>query len=109
MPAEVKDRFKALKCLTDQLHDLDEEEDRAYRAIERKYEKLYQTVYAKRSALLKGDAMPEQPALDKFDQMKNALMDDDYAALEVPICDVKDIQNTIKGVSAFWLKAMLAH
>jgi hypothetical protein len=41
MPEEVKDRFKALKVLTDKLHDLDEEEDIAYRAIERKYEVLY--------------------------------------------------------------------
>ena len=31
MPAEVKDRFKAIKVLTDQLHQLDEEEDIAYR------------------------------------------------------------------------------
>ena len=55
MPEEVKDRFKALKVLTDRLHELDEEEDRAYRQIERKYELLYQQVYAKRSALVKGE------------------------------------------------------
>ena len=36
MPEEVKDRFKALKVLTDRLHELDEEEDRAHRQIERK-------------------------------------------------------------------------
>ncbi len=55
MPDPVRDRFKALKVLTDQLHELDEEEDRAYREIERKYELLYGKVYAKRAALLKGD------------------------------------------------------
>ena len=109
MPDEVKDRFKALKVLTDRLHALDEEEDIAYRAIERKYELLYQQVYAKRAALLKGDAMPEQATLNKFEEMKTNLMDADYETLEAPICDVKDIQNTLKGVSAFWLKAMLAH
>ena len=32
-----------------------------------------------------------------------------YEGLEVPICDVKDIQNTLKGVSSFWLRAMLGH
>jgi hypothetical protein len=53
--------------------------------------------------------MPEQVTLDKFEEMKAKLMDDDYETLEVPICDVKDIQNTLKGVSAFWLKSMLAH
>ena len=36
-------------------------------------------------------------------------MDEKYANLEVPICDVKDIQNTPKGVSGFWLRAMLGN
>lgn len=58
MPEEVKDRFKALKVLTDQLHTLDEEEDMAYRAIERKYELLYAKVYEKRAAILTGAEMP---------------------------------------------------
>lgn len=35
--------------------------------------------------------------------------DSEYADLEVPMCDVKDIQNTTKGVSGFFLRAMLAH
>lgn len=109
MPEEVKERFKALKVLTDQLHKLDEEEDIAYRAIERKYELLYQNVYAKRAALIKGDSQPEPATLEKFEEMKSNLMDESYEGLEVPICDVKDIQNTVKGVSSFWLKAMLAH
>merc|ERR1719469_167957 len=59
MPEEVKDRFKALKVLTDSLHDLDQDEDIMYRAIERKYELLYAKVYEKRAALLKGDSMPD--------------------------------------------------
>jgi len=109
MPEEVRDRFKALKVLTDRLHDLDEEEDKAYRAIERKYELLYQKVYAKRAALVKGDVQPEDSVCAKFEEMKGKLVDEGYEALEVPICDVKDIQNTTKGVSSFWLRAMLAH
>ena len=60
MPEEVRDRFKALKVLTDRMQELDEEEDRAYRAIERKYELLYQGVYEKRSALLRGEAQPDE-------------------------------------------------
>jgi len=54
MPDGVKDRFKALKVLTDQLHALDEEEEMAYRVIERKYEHLYAKVYAKRASLISG-------------------------------------------------------
>lgn len=41
MPAEVKDRFKALKVINDMINDLDEEEMRESRALELKYEKLY--------------------------------------------------------------------
>ena len=109
MPEEVRDRFKALKVLTDKLHELDEEEDRAYRAIERKYELLYQKVYEKRAAILKGSAMPDPETIEKFEEAKSKLVDEEYEKLEVPICDVKDIQNTQKGVSGFWVRAMEAH
>lgn len=53
--------------------------------------------------------MPEEATLAKFEEMKTGLKDDGYESLEVPMCDVKDIQNTVKGVSGFWLRAMLAH
>ena len=109
MPEGVKDRFKALKVLTDKLHELDEEEDQAYRALERKYELLYQKVYEKRAALVMGEQEPQQAQQDKFEEMKTSLTDEAFETLEVPICDVKDIQNTVKGVSGFWLRAMLAH
>ena len=92
MPDEVKDRFKALKVLTDSLHDLDQEEDVAYRAIERKYELQYAAVYQKRAGLLKGDVQPDPEVVAKFEEMKAKMTSDsEYADLEVPICDVKDI------------------
>ena len=49
MPEEVKDRFKALKVLYDQVNDLDEEEEKEYRLLEIKYEKMYAEIYAKRA------------------------------------------------------------
>lgn len=55
MPDEVKDRFKAIKVLYDQVNDLNDEEEREHRLLEIKYEKLYQEVYKKRAALLIGD------------------------------------------------------
>jgi len=42
MPEGVRDRFKALKVLYDQCGDFDEEEEKEYRAMELKYEKLYE-------------------------------------------------------------------
>lgn len=41
MPAEVKDRFKALKVLYDQVNVVEQEEEKEYRLLELKYEKLY--------------------------------------------------------------------
>ena len=41
MPAEVRDRFKALKVLYDQANQIDHEEEKEYRLLELKYEKLY--------------------------------------------------------------------
>jgi hypothetical protein len=37
------------------------------------------------------------------------MKDEDYNKLEVAPCDVKAIQNTPKGVSDFWVKAILNH
>ena len=37
------------------------------------------------------------------------MKDDKYDGVEVEICDVKDIQNSAKGVSGFWFRAMLAN
>lgn len=45
MPEEVKDRFKALKVLHDQQMEIDEQEEKLYRELELKYDKLYQEVY----------------------------------------------------------------
>jgi len=41
MPDEVKDRFKAIKVLYDEINDLNEDEEREHRLLELKYEKLY--------------------------------------------------------------------
>lgn len=109
MPEEVRDRFKALKVLYDQVNDLDEEEEKEYRQLELKYEKMYAEIYAKRALLVKGLEEPSQNLIDQFEEVKNGLADQKYNELEVPICDVKDIQNTEKGVSGFWQRAMLGH
>ena len=91
MPVGVRDRFKAMKVLFDQLHALDEEEDMAYREIERKYEHLYEKVYTKRALLIAGELEPDETIMTKFNEMKEALVDESYEKLEVPICDVKDL------------------
>ena len=100
MPEEVRDRFKALKVLYDQVNELDEEEEKEYRQLELKYEKMYAEIYAKRALLVKGLEEPSQNLIDQFEEVKKGLADQKYSELEVPICDVKDIQNTEKECQA---------
>jgi nucleosome assembly protein 1-like 1 len=108
MPEEVKDRFKAMKVLNDMVNDVCEEEQREHRALELKYEKLYQPVYAKRRALTSG----EQDAVDEklialFNERVEIFRDEAFKQdVEIGPCDVKSIQNTPFGVCNFWLKAM---
>jgi hypothetical protein len=40
---------------------------------------------------LKGDQQPDPATLGRFEEMKTALIDNEYEGLEIPICDVKDI------------------
>lgn len=110
MPEAVQDRFKALHVIYDEVNRIDDDEEREYRALELKYEKMYQEVYAKRLALLNGEqAAVDDELIKKFDERREIFTDAKYAELEVTPCDVKDIQNTPYGVSGFWLKAMLGH
>ena len=48
--------------------------------------------------------------IKKFDERKEEIAKNEkYGELECEICDVKEIQNIEKGVSGFWLRAMLAN
>ena len=67
MPEEVQSRFKAMKVLYDRVNQVEEEEEKEYRQLELKYEKMYQQVYAKRVALLSGKADLSDELIKKFD------------------------------------------
>jgi len=105
MPVEVIERFKALKVLYDRCGDADEEEEKEYRAIERKYEQLYAGIYLERAKIVKGDSGVDAELLEQYDHRMTNLMDDKYASVEQTPCDVKSIQNG-KGVSDFWLRVL---
>ena len=109
MPEEVKDRFKAIKVLYDRVNSMADEEEKEYRELEIKYEKLYAEVYAKRAQLVRGAVDPDTELIAAFEKRHEEMKDDKYNDVEVDVCDVKDIQNTAKGVSGFWFRAMLAN
>lgn len=89
MPAEVQDRFKALKVLYDQANEIDHEEEKEYRLLELKYEKLYAEVYNKRRNLITGKDEINGDLVKAFDERKQIRQaDEKYGALEVEVCDV---------------------
>jgi len=92
MPEAVRDRFKAIKVLYDMAGDLDEEEEKEYRALEVKYEKLYQEIYQQRALLVKG--LEDVPAqfLEQYEfRAANLKADEKYKDTEVTPADVKQI------------------
>ena len=93
MDPAVQDRFKALHALCSKVNDLNNEESQAIYELELKYEKLYQQVYAKRAALLKGDFFSQDEELIlKFDERAQIFQDKvAFPDVECAICDVKDI------------------
>eukprot|EP00356_Strombidium_inclinatum_P015267 CAMPEP_0170483162 /NCGR_PEP_ID=MMETSP0208-20121228/2894_1 /TAXON_ID=197538 /ORGANISM="Strombidium inclinatum, Strain S3" /LENGTH=354 /DNA_ID=CAMNT_0010756101 /DNA_START=16 /DNA_END=1077 /DNA_ORIENTATION=- len=107
MDAELKDRFKALKSIQDLLLEADEEEQKEIRKLELLYEDKYKEVYALREALISGKADLEPELIKEFDERAALVKDEDYEKVEVTPCDVKSIQNIPKGVSDFWMKALI--
>lgn len=89
--------------------EIDEEEEKLYRELELKYDKLYTEVYEERKALLLGKAQLAEAHLVEYEARAKELDDEDFKKIEVNAVDVKEIQNTPLGVYGFWLRAMLNH
>lgn len=56
-----------------------------------------------------GEVDPYAEMLTEYEARATELNDDDYKKVEASACDVKEIQNTPKGVPGFWLRAILNH
>ena len=58
---------------------------------------------------MSGKSVLDDELIANFDDRAMKMQDEDYKKLEVTPCDVKSIQNTPKGISDFWMKAMINH
>ena len=54
MDEEIRDRFKALKSIQDDIRSLDDEEEKGIRGLERQFETKYKEIYALREQLING-------------------------------------------------------
>ena len=96
----------------DDCHQFDEEEQTEYRKLELEFEEKYKVIYDQREKLINGkddDSYSKEDILKEFEETVTKFKDDDYEKLIVEPCDVKAIQNTPKGISDFWIKALLNH
>ena len=91
MDEEVRDRFKALKSIQDEIHDLDEEEQKKIRDLELQFEEKYKSIYAKREEFINGKIDLDQDLIKQFDDRAIEMKDAEYDKLEVTPCDVKSI------------------
>lgn len=66
-PEEVQQRFMAVKVLYDQTGDIEDEQEKEFRALELKYEKLYQEVYEKRFQVISAKAETDKKLIEEFD------------------------------------------
>jgi hypothetical protein len=71
--------------------EIDEEEEKLYRELELKYDKLYQEVYEQRRKVLMGTVAPPEDLLVEYAARATELDDEDYKKVEVNAIDVKDI------------------
>jgi|TARA_B110000305_G_scaffold37472_1_gene37823 hypothetical protein len=69
-------------------------------------------IYNQRDKFINGkedDSLDTVILIEEFAKRAREMKDEDYEKLEVVPCDVKAIQNSPKGVSDFWIKAILNH
>lgn len=69
-------------------------------------------IYNQRDKFINGqddETLDTAKLLEEFATRAQEMKDEDYEKLEVVPCDVKAIQNIPKGVSDFWIKAILNH
>ena len=109
MDDELKGRFQALSVLASDVKECEDEHDKGYRKLETEFEHKYKEIYALRDKVIAGESLPNEAELIKqFDETAQKMKDADYDKLEVEPCDVKSISSS-KGVSNFWLNAILKH
>ena len=91
MDEELRDRFKALKSIQDQVHEFDEEEQKEIRKLEIVFEEKYKEIYAMRERIINAKDQLPKDLIELFDERAEKMKDEDYDKLEVEPCDVKAI------------------
>ncbi|KAJ7708215.1 hypothetical protein B0H17DRAFT_1031924 [Mycena rosella] len=111
LPPAVKRSVEGLKGLQVQQTDLQNQYKRECLELERKYLELQKPLYARRHAIIAGDAAvtPEEIAAGEAQSLKD---DDEYVSLAEQEKEKKDDaakDADVKGVPDFWLTALRNH
>jgi hypothetical protein len=102
MPAEITERFKALKVIADDCQDYEEEKETEMHNMVITFENLYGDIYRQRNDVINGLDKINKRLVEEFDEKAKAAMEDPaYKDHEINPVDVNQIKN-IEGVPNYW-------
>mmetsp|Transcript_7173 Transcript_7173/g.5155 ORF Transcript_7173/g.5155 Transcript_7173/m.5155 type:complete len:83 (-) Transcript_7173:774-1022(-) len=81
----------AVKVLYDQTGDIEDQQEKEFRALELKYEKMYESIYDKRAEVISGKVEVDPKLVEEFNTRAELISDDKFKELEVDMCDVSSI------------------
>lgn len=107
LPNVVQNRVKALKNLHTKRVAIESEFEKELAELEKKYEALYNPLYERRSALVKGESepVPEELVEEKKEEKEEKTEKADKETKKEET--TKD--ETVKGIPEFWLETLKHH
>lgn len=107
MDEGVKDRFKALAHISNQLADISKQYDEEIKQIEYEAEQADKPLYQIRSLILQGkDFDDNEITTEMYDKRDAEIKDEDYEKIKIKeFKNIKHLENQ-PGIPAFWLHAM---
>lgn len=107
MDENVRDRFKAMAYLSDQLAELSKKYEEEAKQIEFEADQADKPLYQLRSMIIQGqDIDTDDITTDEFDKRLEEIKDEEYDKITVK--EYKSVINLVehKGIPGFWLTAM---
>lgn len=107
MEENVRDRFKALAHISDQLADLSKKYEEEAKQIEFEAEQANRPLYQLRTKIIKGeDFDTEEIKTSEFDQRLEEIQDENYEKIQIK--EFKEVAHLVDqtGIPGFWYNAM---
>lgn len=109
LPEPIKDRIRGLKALQSQHAELESQLEEEILALEKKWHKKYEPLYAKRAKIVVGDLEPTQDEIEQGKKIEDEQEEQADESRRLP--EIKEDEDDeeeeeddgIKGIPDFWL------